>query len=175
MTNKNPIVTFEMENGDTFKVELYPEIANNTVRNFISLVNHDFYDGLIFHRVIKNFMIQGGDPEGIGIGGPGYAIKGEFASNGFKNDLKHERGVISMARSMMPNSAGSQFFIMHKDSPHLDGQYAGFGKVIEGMDVIDKIANVKTDRSDKPKEDQRIEKVTVETFGIAYDEPEIIE
>ena len=174
MENKNPIVTFEMENGDVFKAELYPEIAPNTVRNFISLVNHNFYDGVIFHRVIKGFMIQGGDPEGMGIGGPGYAIKGEFSANGFKNDLKHERGVLSMARSMMPDSAGSQFFVMHKDSPHLDGQYAGFGKVIEGMDVVDKIAETKTNFQDKPKQDQVMKSVTVETFGVDYDEPEII-
>lgn len=174
MENKNPIVTFEMENGDVFKAELYPEIAPNTVRNFISLINHNFYDGVIFHRVIKGFMIQGGDPEGIGIGGPGYAIKGEFSANGFKNDLKHERGVLSMARSMMPDSAGSQFFVMHKDSPHLDGQYAAFGRVIEGIEIIDKIAEAKTNRQDKPKKDQKIEKVTVETFGIDYDEPEKI-
>lgn len=174
MENKNPIVTFEMENGDVFKAELYPEIAPNTVRNFISLVNHNFYDGVIFHRVIKGFMIQGGDPEGIGIGGPGYAIKGEFSANGFKNDLKHERGVLSMARSMMPDSAGSQFFVMHKDSPHLDGQYAGFGKVIEGMDVVDKIAETKTNFQDKPKQDQVMKSVTVETFGVDYDEPETI-
>lgn len=174
MENKNPIVTFEMENGDVFKAELYPEIAPNTVKNFISLINHNFYDGVIFHRVIKGFMIQGGDPEGIGIGGPGYAIKGEFSANGFKNDLKHERGVLSMARSMMPDSAGSQFFVMHKDSPHLDGEYAGFGKVIEGIEIIDKIAEAKTNRQDKPKKDQKIEKVTVETFGIDYDEPEKI-
>ena len=163
-----------MENGDVFRAELYPEIAPNTVRNFISLVNHNFYDGVIFHRVIKGFMIQGGDPEGIGIGGPGYAIKGEFSANGFKNDLKHERGVLSMARSMMPDSAGSQFFVMHKDSPHLDGQYAGFGKVIEGMDVVDKIAETKTNFQDKPKQDQVMKSVTVETFGVDYDEPEII-
>lgn len=174
MENKNPIVTFEMENGDVFKAELYPEIAPNTVRNFISLINHNFYDGVIFHRVIKGFMIQGGDPEGIGIGGPGYAIKGEFSANGFKNDLKHERGVLSMARSMMPDSAGSQFFVMHKDSPHLDGQYAGFGKVIEGMDVVDKIAETKTNFQDKPKQDQVMKSVTVETFGVDYDEPETI-
>ena len=175
MENKNPIVTFEMENGDVFKAELYPEIAPNTVRNFISLINHNFYDGVIFHRVIKGFMIQGGDPEGIGIGGPGYAIKGEFSANGFKNDLKHERGVLSMARSMMPDSAGSQFFVMHKDSPHLDGQYAGFGKVIEGMDVVDKIAEAKTDRNDRPKDEVKIAKASVDTFGVDYDEPEIIE
>ena len=174
MENKNPIVTFEMENGDVFKAELYPEIAPNTVKNFISLVDHNFYDGVIFHRVIKGFMIQGGDPEGIGIGGPGYAIKGEFSANGFKNDLKHERGVLSMARSMMPDSAGSQFFVMHKDSPHLDGEYAGFGKVIEGMDVVDKIAETKTNFQDKPKEDQVMKTVTVETFGVDYDEPETI-
>ena len=174
MENKNPIVTFEMENGDVFKAELYPEIAPNTVRNFISLINHNFYDGVIFHRVIKGFMIQGGDPEGIGIGGPGYAIKGEFSANGFKNDLKHERGVLSMARSMMPDSAGSQFFVMHKDSPHLDGQYAGFGKVIEGIDVVDKIAETKTNFQDKPKQDQVMKSVTVETFGVDYDEPETI-
>lgn len=174
MENKNPIVTFEMENGDIFKAELYPEIAPNTVRNFISLINHNFYDGVIFHRVIKGFMIQGGDPEGIGIGGPGYAIKGEFAANGFENNLKHDRGVLSMARSMMPDSAGSQFFVMHKDSPHLDGQYAAFGRVIEGIEIIDKIAEAKTNRQDKPKKDQKIEKVTVETFGIDYDEPEKI-
>lgn len=153
MENKNPIVTFEMENGDTFKAVLYPEVAPNTVRNFISLINHNFYDGVIFHRVIKGFMIQGGDTEGRGIGGPGYAIKGEFAANGFENNLKHDRGVLSMARSMMPDSAGSQFFVMHKDSPHLDGQYAAFGRVIEGMDTVDKIAETKTDFQDKPKED----------------------
>lgn len=175
MENKNPIVTFEMANGDTFKAELYPEVAPNTVRNFISLINHNFYDGIIFHRVIKGFMIQGGDPEGRGIGGPGYAIKGEFAANGFENNLKHDRGVLSMARSMMPDSAGSQFFVMHKDSPHLDGQYAAFGRVIEGMDTVDKIAETKTDFQDKPKEDQVINTVTVETFGVDYDEPEIIE
>lgn len=165
---KNPIVTFEMENGDIFKAELYPEIAPNTVNNFISLINSNFYDGLIFHRVIKNFMIQGGDPQGTGMGGPGYSIKGEFSSNGFKNDLAHQAGVLSMARSMMPDSAGSQFFIMHKDSPHLDGEYAAFGKVIEGMDIIDKIANVKTDRADRPVEEEKMKKVTVETFGENY-------
>lgn len=174
MENKNPIVTFEMENGDVFKAELYPEIAPNTVKNFISLVNHNFYDGVIFHRVIKGFMIQGGDPEGIGIGGPGYAIKGEFAANGFENNLKHDRGVLSMARSMMPDSAGSQFFVMHKDSPHLDGQYAAFGRVIEGMDAVDKIAETKTNFQDKPKEDQVMKTVYVETFGVDYDEPETI-
>ena len=163
-----------MENGDVFKAELYPEIAPNTVRNFISLINHNFYDGVIFHRVIKGFMIQGGDPEGIGIGGPGYAIKGEFSANGFENNLKHDRGVLSMARSMMPDSAGSQFFVMHKDSPHLDGQYAAFGRVIEGMDAVDKIAETKTNFQDKPKEDQVMKSVTVETFGVDYDEPETI-
>ncbi|WP_299032339.1 peptidylprolyl isomerase [uncultured Anaerococcus sp.] len=172
MTDKNPIVTFIMENGDEFKAELYPEIAPNTVSNFISLIEDGFYDGLIFHRVIKNFMIQGGDPQGTGMGGPGYSIKGEFNHNGFKNDLKHERGVLSMARSFMPDSAGSQFFIMHKDSPHLDGEYAGFGKVIEGIEIIDKIAEIKTNRSDKPKKDQKIEKITVETFGVEYPEVE---
>ena len=174
MENKNPIVTFEMANGDIFKAELYPEVAPNTVRNFISLINHNFYDGVIFHRVIKGFMIQGGDPKGKGIGGPGYAIKGEFAANGFENNLKHDRGVLSMARSMMPDSAGSQFFVMHKDSPHLDGQYAAFGRVIEGMDTVDKIAETKTDFQDKPKEDQVMKTVTVETFGVDYDEPETI-
>ncbi|WP_394011201.1 peptidylprolyl isomerase [Anaerococcus cruorum] len=168
----NPIVTFEMENGDIIKAELYPEIAPNTVNNFISLINNGFYDGLIFHRVIKGFMIQGGDPEGTGMGGPGYGIKGEFASNGFKNDLAHEAGVLSMARSMMPNSAGSQFFIMHKDSPHLDGDYAAFGKVTDGMDVVDKIAESKTDRSDRPVDEVKIKKVTVNTFGEDYPEPE---
>lgn len=172
--SENPIITFEMENGDIIKAELYPEIAPNTVNNFISLINNCFYDGLIFHRVIKGFMIQGGDPEGTGMGGPGYAIKGEFASNGIKNNLAHEAGVLSMARSMMPDSAGSQFFIMHKDSPHLDGEYAAFGKVIEGMDVVDKIAETKTDRSDRPKEEQKIKKVTVDTFGKDYPEPEKI-
>lgn len=168
----NPIVTFEMENGDIIKAELYPEIAPNTVNNFISLINNGFYDGLIFHRVIKGFMIQGGDPEGTGMGGPGYGIKGEFASNGFKNDLAHEAGVLSMARSMMPNSAGSQFFIMHKDSPHLDGDYAAFGKVTDGMDVVDKIAESKTDRSDRPVDEVKIKKVTVDTFDEDYPEPE---
>ena len=172
MTKPNPIVTFEMENGDIINAELYPEIAPNTVNNFISLINDGFYDGLIFHRVIKGFMIQGGDPEGTGMGGPGYGIKGEFASNGFKNDLAHEAGVLSMARSMMPDSAGSQFFIMHKDSPHLDGDYAAFGKVIKGMDVVDKIAETKTDRSDRPVEEQKIKKVTVDTFGDKYPGPE---
>ena len=163
-----------MENGDIMKAELYPQVAPNTVNNFISLVNKGFYDGLIFHRVINGFMIQGGDPEGTGMGGPGYGIKGEFAQNGFANDLKHSAGVLSMARSMMPNSAGSQFFIMHKDAPHLDGAYAAFGKIIEGMDVVNKIAEVATDYSDRPMEDQRMKTVTVETFGVDYDEPETV-
>lgn len=171
---QNPIITFEMENGDIMKAELYPQVAPNTVNNFISLVNKGFYDGLIFHRVINGFMIQGGDPEGTGMGGPGYGIKGEFAQNGFANDLKHTAGVLSMARSMMPNSAGSQFFIMHKDAPHLDGAYATFGKIIEGMDVVNKIAEVATDYSDRPMEDQRMKTVTVETFGVDYDEPETV-
>lgn len=171
---QNPIITFEMENGDIMKAELYPQVAPNTVNNFISLVNKGFYDGLIFHRVINGFMIQGGDPEGTGMGGPGYGIKGEFAQNGFANDLKHSAGVLSMARSMMPNSAGSQFFIMHKDAPHLDGAYAAFGKILEGMDVVNKIAEVATDYSDRPMEDQRMKTVTVETFGVDYDEPETV-
>lgn len=171
---QNPIVTIEMENGDIMKAELYPQVAPNTVNNFICLVNKGFYDGLIFHRVINGFMIQGGDPEGTGMGGPGYGIKGEFAQNGFANDLKHSAGVLSMARSMMPNSAGSQFFIMHKDAPHLDGAYAAFGKIIEGMDVVNKIAEVATDYSDRPMEDQRMKTVTVETFGVDYDEPETV-
>lgn len=171
---QNPIITFEMENGDIMKAELYPQVAPNTVNNFISLVNKGFYDGLIFHRVINGFMIQGGDPEGTGMGGPGYGIKGEFAQNGFANDLKHSAGVLSMARSMIPNSAGSQFFIMHKDAPHLDGAYAAFGKIIEGMDVVNKIAEVATDYSDRPMEDQRMKTVTVETFGVDYDEPETV-
>ena len=159
----NPIVTFEMEDGGVIKAELYPEIAPNTVNNFLSLVNRGFYDGLIFHRVIPGFMIQGGDPEGTGMGGPGYRIKGEFKHNGFsKNNLKHTRGVLSMARAMNPNSAGSQFFIMHEDAPHLDGQYAAFGKVVEGMDVVDEIASVKTDYNDKPLEPQVMKKVTIE-------------
>ena len=168
----NPIVTFEMENGDVMKAELYPEIAPNTVNNFISLVKKGFYDGLIFHRVISGFMIQGGDPKGIGVGGPGYGIKGEFLQNGFKNDLKHSRGVLSLARSGNPNSAGSQFFIMHEDSPHLDGGYAAFGKLIEGIEVVDKICSVRTDWNDKPRIPQVMKKVTVETFGVEYPEPE---
>ena len=169
---QNPIVTIEMENGDVTKAELYPEIAPNTVNNFISLVNKGFYDGVIFHRVIRGFMIQGGDPQGTGVGGPGYSIKGEFSYNGFANDLKHTKGVLSMARTMEPNSAGSQFFIMHETSPHLDGQYAAFGKVVEGEDIIDKIAAVATDYMDKPLEEQKMKKVTVETFGQDYPEPE---
>jgi peptidyl-prolyl cis-trans isomerase B (cyclophilin B) len=172
MAEKNPIVTIEMENGDLIKIELYPEIAPNTVKNYISLVNKGYYDGLIFHRVIKGFMIQGGCPQGSGTGGPGYSIKGEFAQNGFENNLKHTAGVISMARSMMPNSAGSQFFIMHQDSPHLDGAYAAFGKVVEGMDVVNKIADVRTDYNDRPLEVQKLKKVTVDTFGVEYDAPE---
>ena len=171
---KLPIVTFEFENGDIIKAELYPEVANNTVRYFISLINKGFYDGKIFHRVIKDFMIQGGCPEGTGMGGPGYSIKGEFDLNGFKNDLKHTEGVLSMARAMNPNSAGSQFFIMHKNSPHLDGQYAAFGKVIEGMDVVNKIACCKTDRTDRPKEEVKLSKVSVDTFGETYEEPETV-
>ena len=169
---QNPIVTIEMENGDIMKAELYPEIAPNTVNNFISLINKEYYDGIIFHRVIKQFMIQGGDPEGTGVGGPGYSIKGEFSQNGFENNLKHTKGVLSMARTMMPDSAGSQFFIMHETSPHLDGQYAAFGKVIEGVDIIDKIASVATDYMDKPLETQMMKKVTVDTFGVDYPEPE---
>ena len=169
---QNPIVTIEMADGSVMKAELYPEIAPNTVNNFISLIKKGFYDGVIFHRVIKGFMLQGGDPDGNGTGGPDYSIKGEFSSNGFKNDLKHEPGVLSMARTMMPNSAGSQFFIMHKTSPHLDGEYAAFGKVTEGMDVVEKIANVDTDFRDKPLNDQKMVKVTVDTFGVDYPEPE---
>ena len=157
----NPIVTIEMENGDVMKAELYPEVAPNTVNNFISLVSKGFYDGVIFHRVISGFMIQGGDPKGTGVGGPGYSIKGEFTGNGFKNDLKHDRGVLSMARTMAPNSAGSQFFIMHQNSPHLDGQYAAFGKMTDGFDVLDAIATVATDRSDRPREEQKIKHITV--------------
>ena len=168
----NPVVTITMENGDVMKAELYPEIAPNTVNNFISLVQKGFYDGLIFHRVISGFMIQGGDPQGTGMGGPGYSIKGEFAMNGVRNDLKHTRGVLSMARSMMPNSAGSQFFIMHANAPHLDGQYAAFGKVVEGLDVVDKIASVRTGWQDKPVEEQKIQSMTVELFGETYPEPE---
>ena len=168
----NPVVTITMENGDVIKAELYPEVAPNTVNNFISLVKKGYYDGLIFHRVIRGFMIQGGCPQGTGMGGPGYSIKGEFSQNGFKNDLKHTEGVLSMARSMMPNSAGSQFFIMHKDAPHLDGAYAAFGKVTEGMDVVNKIAEERTDYSDRPLKKQKIKSMTVDTFGVEYPEPE---
>jgi len=168
---QNPIVTFEMENGKTFRAELYPEVAPNTVNNFISLVKKSFYDGVIFHRVIAGFMIQGGDPKGTGTGGPGYCIKGEFGGNGFKNDLRHERGVLSMARTMAPDSAGSQFFVMHKDSPHLDGQYAAFGKVIEGIETVDEIAMTPKSFGDRPIQPQRMKKVTVETFGVEYPEP----
>ena len=168
----NPIVTIEMENGDIIKAELYPEIAPNTVNNFISLVSKGFYDGVIFHRVIPGFMIQGGDPDGIGTGGPGYGIFGEFRQNGFDNNLKHTAGVLSMARSMMPNSAGSQFFIMHKNAPYLDGQYAAFGKVTEGMDVVDAIACTRTGMQDRPVQPQKMQSVTVETFGVEYPEPE---
>ncbi len=169
---QNPVVTIEMENGSVIKAELYPQVAPNTVNNFISLVKKGFYDGVIFHRVISGFMLQGGDPDGTGMGGPGYSIKGEFTQNGFKNDLKHEPGVLSMARTMMPNSAGSQFFIMHQAAPHLDGAYAAFGKVIEGMDVVNAIAAVPTNYNDRPLETQRMKKVTVETFGEEYPEPE---
>ncbi|HIS00537.1 MAG TPA: peptidylprolyl isomerase [Candidatus Excrementavichristensenella intestinipullorum] len=165
---QNPIVTFEMENGDTFKAELYPEIAPNTVANFVELAGKGFYDGLIFHRVISGFMIQGGDPTGSGMGGPGYSIAGEFQQNGFANPLKHQRGVLSMARAMNPNSAGSQFFVMHADAPHLDGGYAAFGKVIQGMDAVDRIAATPTGRQDRPVTEQRMRKVTVDTFGQAY-------
>lgn len=171
---KNPIVTISMEDGGVIKAELYPEVAPNTVKNFISLINKGFYDGIIFHRVIPGFMIQGGCPQGTGMGGPGYSIKGEFSRNGFKNDLKHIRGVLSMARTMIPDSAGSQFFIMVEDAPHLDGQYAAFGKVIEGIEVADKIVASKRDYNDRPYEDQKMVKVTVETFGENYEEPEII-
>ena len=169
---QNPIVTFTMADGGVIKAELYPEIAPVSVNNFISLIQKNFYDGLIFHRVISGFMIQGGDPNGAGTGGPGYSIPGEFAINGFENNLKHTEGVLSMARSMHPDSAGSQFFIMHKTSPHLDGAYAAFGKVIEGMDVVNRIAGTATDYSDKPLEDQVMQSVTVDTFGVDYPEPE---
>ena len=168
----NPVVTITMENGDVIKAELYPEVAPNTVNNFISLVKKGYYDGLIFHRVIRGFMIQGGCPQGTGMGGPGYSIKGEFSQNGVKNDLKHTEGVLSMARSMMPNSAGSQFFIMHKDAPYLNGEYAAFGQVIDGMDIVNKIAEVRTDYSDRPMKEQKIKAMTVETFGEEYPEPE---
>lgn len=170
----NPVVTIKMKSGGTIKVELYPETAPNTVNNFISLANKGFYDGVIFHRVIPGFMIQGGDPQGIGVGGPGYRIKGEFAANGFENNLKHTTGVISMARSSHPDSAGSQFFIMVDDAPHLDGQYAAFGKVIEGIEEAQRIVNVKRNHSDKPFSDETMESVTVETFGVQYPEPETL-
>lgn len=169
---QNPIVTITMENGDVMKAELYPEIAPNTVNNFISLINKNYYDGIIFHRVIRGFMLQGGDPQGTGTGGPGYEIKGEFSSNGFENNLKHTPGVLSMARTMVPDSAGSQFFIMHQAAPHLDGEYAAFGKIIEGMDVVNKIAEMPTDYMDRLLEDQVMKKVTVDTFGVDYPEPE---
>ena len=169
---KNPEITITMEDGGVIRAGLYPEVAPNTVKNFISLAGKGYYDGLIFHRVIKGFMIQGGCPNGNGMGGPGYSIKGEFSQNGFQNDLKHTAGVLSMARSMMPNSAGSQFFIMHKDAPHLDGAYAAFGMVIDGMDVVNKIAETRTDYSDRPLKEQKIKSMTVDTFGEAYDEPE---
>ena len=167
----NPIVTIEMDHGGVIRAELYPEIAPNTVNNFISLVKKGFYDGVIFHRVIPGFMIQGGDPEGTGMGGPGYCIKGEFTGNGFRNELKHKRGVLSMARTMMPNSAGSQFFIMHDKAPHLDNQYAAFGQVIEGIEVVDAIAGVQRDYNDRPQVPQVMKKVTVECFGEEYPEP----
>ena len=172
MKMENPIITIEMENGDVMKAELYPDVAPNTVNNFISLVKKGYYDRLIFHRVISGFMIQGGCPNGNGTGGPGYHIKGEFSQNGFVNELRHTEGVLSMARAMHPDSAGSQFFIMHKDSPHLDGQYAAFGMIIEGMDVVNKIAAVPTDYSDRPMETQMMKKVTVDTKGVDYPEPE---
>ena len=174
MADQNPIVTFTMENGDTMKAELYPEVAPNTVNNFISLVKKGFYDGLIFHRIISGFMIQGGDPDGTGMGGPGYSIKGEFSYNGVDNNLKHSRGVLSMARAQHPDSAGSQFFIMHANAPHLDGQYAAFGKLTEGEDVLDSIASVDTDWNDRPRKPQVMKTVTVETFGVDYDEPETL-
>lgn len=174
MSNQNPIVTFTMENGDVMKAELYPDVAPNTVNNFISLVKKGFYDGLIFHRVIAGFMIQGGDPEGSGMCGPGYSIKGEFNYNGVENNLKHSRGVLSMARAQHPDSAGSQFFIMHADAPHLDGQYAAFGKLVEGEDVLDSIASIDTDWSDRPRTPQVMKTVTVDTFGVDYAEPETL-
>lgn len=170
--SKNPVVTIEMENGSIIKAELYPDIAPNTVRNFVTLVNSGYYSGLIFHRVIPGFMIQGGCPQGRGTGGPGYSIKGEFSGNGFDNPLKHEKGILSMARSASPNSAGSQFFIMVEKSPHLDGQYAAFGKVIEGMEAANKIVSVQRDHNDRPKEEQRMKTVTVDTFGEVYGEVE---
>lgn len=171
---KNPVATITMADGGVIKVELYPDVAPNTVNNFISLANSGYYDGLIFHRVISGFMIQGGDPTGTGMGGPGYSIKGEFTQNGFKNDLSHKRGVISMARAQNPDSAGSQFFIMHVDYPYLDNQYASFGCVTEGIEVVDKIAATKTGRNDRPLTDQVIKSISVETFGVEYPEPEKI-
>lgn len=170
----HPVVTITMHNGNQMKIELYPEIAPNTVNNFISLVKKEFYNGVIFHRVIPGFMIQGGDPDGVGTGGPGYSIKGEFSSNGFQNDLKHTKGVISMARSMRPDSAGSQFFLMVENAPHLDGQYAAFGKIIEGLEEADRIVSVKRNHNDKPNEDQVMKEVTVDTFGVDYPEPETV-
>ena len=169
---KNPVVTITMMNGDKMVAELYPEIAPISVNNFISLINKGYYDGLIFHRVISGFMIQGGCPDGTGMGGPGYTIKGELAQNGFENNLKHTEGVLSMARAMHPDSAGSQFFIMHKTSPHLDGAYAAFGKIIEGMDVVNAIAETATDWNDRPLEEQKIKSMTVDTFGVEYPLPE---
>lgn len=169
---QNPVVTIQMKDGEIIKAELYPEVAPNTVNNFISLILKGYYNGLIFHRVINGFMIQGGCPDGTGMGGPGYSIAGEFAQNGFENELKHTPGVLSMARSMMPDSAGSQFFIMHKTSPHLDGAYAAFGKVVEGLENVNKIAEAATDYNDRPLEEQRIKSVTVDTFGVEYPEPE---
>lgn len=170
--SKNPMATFEMENGDKMVAELFPEVAPNTVNNFISLINKHYYDGLIFHRVIPGFMIQGGCPDGTGMGGPGYEIDGEFSQNGFKNPLKHDAGVLSMARAMDPNSGGSQFFVMHANSPHLDGSYAAFGKLIEGQDIVNKIASIPTDSSDRPRVPQVIKTVTVDTFGVDYPEPQ---
>ncbi|MCL1829295.1 MAG: peptidylprolyl isomerase [Oscillospiraceae bacterium] len=170
----NPIVTIELENGGVIRAELYPEIAPNSVNNFISLIKKGYYDGIIFHRVIRGFMIQGGCPEGTGAGGPGYSVKGEFADNGFKNDLRHDKGVLSMARTSIPDSAGSQFFIVHEKAPHLDGQYAAFGKVTEGMEVVDSIAETQTDRSDRPASPQIMKRVTVDTLGVDYPEPEKI-
>ena len=172
MAEKNPIVTIVMNDGDVMKLELYPEVAENTVNNFISLVNKGFYDGLTFHRIISGFMIQGGDPDGNGTGGPGYSIPGEFSLNGYDNSLSHDPGVISMARSQHPDSAGSQFFIMHKKASHLDGSYAAFGKIIEGMDVVNAIAETDTDYSDRPLDEQKISSMTVDTFGVDYPEPE---
>lgn len=172
MADNNPIVTIEMEDGRIMEAELYPDVAPNTVKNFISLINKGFYNGLIFHRCIENFMIQGGCPDGTGMGGPGYSIEGEFNENGIKNDLKHDAGVLSMARAMHPDSAGSQFFIMHKKSPHLDGSYAAFGKITKGQEVVDEIATTPTDYSDRPLTPQVIKSVTVDTFGVSYDEPD---